>query len=128
MSKLRKIFSGGENGFTLIELLVVIAVLGILAAIALPRISGVTDKARESNLQASGQSVRSAVEMSIADLGSAPSVSSLQSIDFEYYVNIDDGYNLTASSTTNNGYNYTIADTATSWNALIEPSGVTVSD
>ena len=47
MVKFRKMLVDNK-GFTLIELLVVIAVLGILAAIAIPRLTGVTDKARLS--------------------------------------------------------------------------------
>lgn len=47
-----------EFGFALIELIVVIAILGILAAILIPRFNGFTDKAKstvalvmQSNLQ-----------------------------------------------------------------------------
>jgi len=35
-----------KKGFTLVELLIVIAVLGILAGIAIPRLTGVTDSAK----------------------------------------------------------------------------------
>lgn len=42
LNKLRK----SKKGFTLIELIVVIAILGILAAIAIPRFAGFTSKAK----------------------------------------------------------------------------------
>jgi len=67
MRKFREILAGGDKGFTLIELLVVIAVLGILAGIAIPRLGGVTDKARLSEGVSFASSLRSAQEMYYAE-------------------------------------------------------------
>ena len=51
-------FQGRGKGFTLIELLVVVSVIGLLAGLALPAISGGLKKAREarcsSNLKQMG--------------------------------------------------------------------------
>lgn len=38
-----------KKGFTLIELIVVIAILGILALIAIPRLAGFSDKAKQAD-------------------------------------------------------------------------------
>jgi len=50
-----------NKGFTLIELIIIIVVLGILAAVAIPRYSNITDEAREASARAALGGLRSGI-------------------------------------------------------------------
>lgn len=62
MSKFRRRLNK-EEGFTLVELLIVIAILGILIALAVPRMSGISDSARDRAIEANKRTLVSAATM-----------------------------------------------------------------
>ena len=61
-----------DNGFTLIELLIVIVILGVLAAIVVFSVRGITDRGDESACKSNQKTAEVAVEAYYAKEGSNP--------------------------------------------------------
>lgn len=72
LMKIRKMMTN-QKGFTLVELMVVIAIIGILAAIAIPKMSTATDSSKIAKIQADLRTIGGAVSMYQARIGSLPS-------------------------------------------------------
>jgi general secretion pathway protein G len=72
-----------SRGFTLIEILIVVAILGILAAIVVPRYADVSDQSEVSVIQKDLQTLRAQIEMYRFDTGGHPAA--LQDL-------VDEGY------------------------------------
>ncbi|KNZ70684.1 type II secretion system protein G [Thermincola ferriacetica] len=71
MGGIRKVIKN-DRGFTLIELMVVIVIIGIIAAIAVPRFVNAISDARAETDKANIKMLQSAVERVYAKTGSYP--------------------------------------------------------
>lgn len=72
-----------QRGFMLLELVVVMGIIGVLAAIAVPKFTDTMTSARTARVQADLQVLNSAIVMRMAEKGAAPTALT----DLSDYVN-----------------------------------------
>jgi prepilin-type N-terminal cleavage/methylation domain-containing protein len=84
---MRSLNSTNQKGFTLIELVIIIVVLGILAAVAIPKYQDITAQAKEASCRASLGALRSGITIWYANkavtTGTAawPALTALATVD-----------------------------------------------
>jgi general secretion pathway protein G len=59
----------GAKGFTMVELMIVVSIIGLLAAVAVPKFGDMLEKAREGATKSGQAAIRSAISNFYADQG-----------------------------------------------------------
>lgn len=69
MKRFLKRIQKGNRGFTLIELLIVIGIIGVLAAVVLPNVSGLTGQGKTEGAKAEWVTIQTAIDTMMAKEG-----------------------------------------------------------
>src|SRR5436309_2069182 len=103
MQRIRKVMAQ-EGGFTLIELLIVIVILGILAAIVVFAVSGITDRGTTAACKADTESVTVAAEAFFAKSAVVPAVYATDIASLVTANLLHSSSTISGSTLTGNGY------------------------
>ncbi len=97
-----------EKGFTLVELLVVIVIIGVLSAVVVFAVDGVTDRGQTSACKTDKRTLKTAAEAAFAKNGAYPANENAL-VNGGFIESRSDLYNYARSGTT---YTITVQDTA----------------
>ena len=113
-----------KKGFTLIELLIVVVIIGILAAIAIPKFANTKEKAYVASMKSDLRNLVTAQEAYFADHNSAyaPSIGAMGTA---YYPTT--GVTVTMGTVTQTGWDASATHTSTTRTCSIAVGGTTTS-
>ena len=109
-----------RKGFTLIELLIVVVIIGILAAIAIPKFAATKDKAKLASVKTDVRNTETAEEAYFSDYATYGSFTQLQTAS---NFSLSSGNTMTIAPVTNG---YTVTATNSSISSLISSCHVQV--
>ena len=109
-----------RKGFTLIELLIVVVIIGILAAIAIPKFTATKDKAKLASVKTDVRNTETAEEAYFSDYATYGSFSQLQTAS---NFSLSTGNTMTITAATNG---YTVAANNSSISSTITSCKVQV--
>lgn len=101
-----------KKGFTLIELLIVVVIIGILAAIAIPKFSNTKDKAKLASVKTDIRNFMTAEEAYFSDNSVYGAYGDLTTGNYDF--SLSPGNEQTASTSTAGGYELTVVNNSIS--------------
>src|SRR5690606_23438316 len=97
-----------KKGFTLIELLIVVVIIGILAAIAIPKFSNTKDKAKLASVKTDVRNYMTAEEAYFSDKGVYGAYADLTTDPYEF--TLSQGNEADAGASGSDGYSIGIVN------------------
>ena len=114
-----------KKGFTLIELLIVVVIIGILAAIAIPKFANTKEKAYVASMKSDLRNLVTAQEAYFSDNNSTYS-SSISDMGTNYKAS--SGVTVTMGTVTNTGWGATAGHTSTAKTCEISVGGTATNE
>jgi prepilin-type N-terminal cleavage/methylation domain-containing protein len=114
-----------RKGFTLIELLIVVVIIGILAAIAIPKFANTKEKAYVASMKSDLRNLITAEEAYFSDNNSTYA-SSTSTLGTNYKAS--SGVTVTIGTVTNTGWSATAGHTSTSKTCAISVGGTATNE